>query len=76
MALQGKDKQVMFPAPREVDMDLYSATKKEPSKVTKGFPAPFEVDRELYKTFIFGQSNRTVFPASREVDRELYRKVF
>ena len=40
------------------------------------FPATCEVDWELYKTFIFGQSNRTVFPASREVDRELYRKVF
>ena len=38
----------MFPAPLEVDRELYSDKKYQDSELNK-FPAPREVDRYIYK---------------------------
>ena len=43
---EAREKQ--FPAPREVDRELYIRMKEAEAR-EKQFPAPREVDRELYR---------------------------
>ena len=61
-----------FPAPREVDRELYISFLKKHSKFA-GFPAPREVDRVLYTVSLVGRLAREPLPAPREVDRYLYK---
>ena len=62
----------MFPAPFEVDRQLYGNMKLEYGSKSQAFPAPREVDRQLYvrdgQEIQIGEQ----FPAPREVDRYLY----
>ena len=57
-----------FPAPREVDRELYISFLKKHSKFA-GFPAPREVDRVLYTVSLVGRLAREPLPAPREVNR-------
>ena len=45
-----------FPAPLEVDRELYKLDVKHDRYTSNWFPAPLEVDRYLYLTLAFEQS--------------------
>ena len=66
----------MFPAPLEVDREIYDTFRILSTKVSS-FPAPLEVDRDLYTRIpVFHQMFSALkFPAPLEVDRELYKEV-
>ena len=61
------DELVTFPAPLEVDRELYEidGTNEE----VREFPAPLEVDRYLYLMIIIIGKSGSGFPAPREVVR-------
>ena len=59
----------MFPAPREVDRELYPLIKSKEYRKGIKFPAPREVDRYLYDTINTKSKSYFKFPAPREVDR-------
>ncbi len=61
-----------FPAPREVDRELYIRMKEAEAR-EKQFPAPREVNRFFYNDAKQAGSVMTyLFPAPREVNRRLY----
>ena len=64
-----------FPAPREVDRELYVISRIF-KYATSLFPAPREVDRELYIYLSSNAAYDLEFPTPPEVDRELYKKIF
>ena len=63
-----------FPAPTEVDRELYDWITMN-KEISDRFPAPFEVDRFLYECTYFINDMGGWFPAPREVDREIYQMV-
>ena len=60
-----------FPAPLEVDRELYTTTKTAKFAGIQ-FPAPREVDRELYNAHKKERESSFLFSPPREVDRDLY----
>ena len=65
--------QLLFPAPREVDRELYCTF--NPNNGLHGFSAPREVDRGLYTllTAVGYFYKKKLFPAPLKVDRKLYK---
>lgn len=59
--------QLLFPAPREVDRELYCTF--NPNNGLHGFSAPREVDRGLYSGGAYRNERQGWFSAPREVDR-------
>ena len=67
----------MFPAPREVDREIYMLRFQFTDPVPTEFPAPREGDREIYRTMdSFTKKLSTKFPAPLEVDRYLLHEFF
>ena len=62
-----------FPAPREVDRQLYLQF-TEPKAEKLSFPAPPEVDKYLYIKLLDKITKWFLFPAPLEVDRQLYEE--
>ena len=62
-----------FPAPFEVDRELFIWEDLFEQNGLPRFPAPLEVDTYLYKrTEVYEAIDKALFPAPSEVDRFLY----
>ena len=63
-----------FPAPLEVDRELYFTAEERAILSQRGFPAPSEVDGDLYRVVNDPTTAGLTdgFPTPREVVRELY----
>ena len=66
----------VFPAPPEVDRELYVVLVGRLTRDAE-FPAPSEVDRELHLIDeLYPEGIEETFPAPLEVDRYLYQKAW
>ena len=72
MMILGRPAIGKFPAPREVDRELYNLDNSLWYFLKRLFPAPLEVDRELYACETQCDDTTFSFPVPLEVDRELY----